>query len=92
MPQVNDALRYSTSTSTFDYTTAGANHVWDFSKIQVANQDVQKYNSALSTPYLLQFLSNSSYGIPQSNQSVGPILETLPPMFICFTRQVLRHK
>ncbi len=73
MPQVNDALRYSTSTSTFDYTTAGANHVWDFSKIQVANQDVQKYNSALSTPYLLQFLSNSSYGIPQSNQSVGPI-------------------
>lgn len=73
MPQANDNLRYSTTASTFDYTSTGANYTWDFSSIKVQNQDVQKYFSPLQTPYLLQFLSNASYGIPQSNQGLGPI-------------------
>ena len=72
MPRANDTLRYSTSTSTINYSATDTNYTWDFSTLKINNQDIQKYYTPLSTPYVLQFLS-ATYGIPESNLNLGPV-------------------
>ncbi len=72
MPKVNDTLRYSTSTSVFNYTAADTNYNWNFSSIKINNQDIQKYYAPTTTPYILQFFS-ASYGIPESDLALGPL-------------------
>lgn len=70
MPKVNDALRYSTTTTKINLDSTGENYTWDFSNIVVSNQDVQTFTSPLQTPYLLQFLS-ATYGIPETGQALS---------------------
>jgi PKD repeat protein len=72
MPRANDTLRYSISTSTLNYAATDTNYTWDFSTLKINNQDIQKYYTPLSTPYVLQFLS-ATYGIPESNLNLGPV-------------------
>jgi PKD repeat protein len=70
--KVNDTVRYSSSSSMINYEATGANYVWSFGNLKVDNQDVQKYISPATTPYILQFFS-ASYGLSESSLSLGPL-------------------
>ncbi len=71
MPQAGDTLRFSVATNLSNYTKSGANQVWDFSNIKPFTQDVQRYYTPTSTPYLLQFFG-ASYGLPEIID-LGPV-------------------
>ncbi len=71
MAQAGDTLRYSVASSLNNYEKSGANEIWDFSKIEPTSQDVQRYFTPTSTPYLLQFFS-ATYGLPEQ-LDLGPV-------------------
>jgi PKD repeat protein len=72
VPRVNDTLRYSTSSSTINYTATDSNFNWDFGNIKIDNQDIQKYFTPTQTPYILQFFT-ATYGIPETDLALGPL-------------------
>lgn len=57
MPVSGDTARYSTAslTSVGDYTTTGANHLWDFSTIDSTGQGIRRFSPSSSTPYFFYF-------------------------------------
>lgn len=71
LAQAGDTMRYSVAASLNNYEKSGANQNWDFSKITPTSQDVQRYFTPTSTPYLLQFFS-ASYGLPEQ-LDLGPV-------------------
>jgi hypothetical protein len=66
LPVANDTVRYSTASGSVNLNAIGADKNWDFSKLKATDQDVVKFSAPLQTPYLLQFLSNSTFGYPET--------------------------
>jgi hypothetical protein len=63
MPSINDTARYSISTDfNKDYSKTGANVQWDFSDLNLASQDVYKFQALSSTPYSLLLLNGLPFG------------------------------
>jgi hypothetical protein len=66
MPAVGDTIRYSNATMTsimgYSFAATGPNHIWDFSNLAHASQDVDTFVSVLSTSimYYPSFLTNSN--------------------------------
>lgn len=58
LPSVNDTIRTSTSIVLpgLDYTSTGANYVWDFSSLIPLTQAVDTFVSVSSTPFLYQLI------------------------------------
>lgn len=73
MPVVNDTLRFSITTTTIDVSGTGSDHTWNYSGLLAEHQDIQHYYSPLTTPYVLQFGFNSTYGIAENNFGLGGI-------------------
>jgi hypothetical protein len=57
MPISGDTCRYSSAvlSSVGDYTTTGANHIWDFSALDSTGQMMRKFEPSSSTPYFFYF-------------------------------------
>ncbi len=57
MPISGDTCRYSSAvlSSVGDYTTTGANHLWDFSSLDSAGQMMRKFEPSSATPYFFYF-------------------------------------
>jgi hypothetical protein len=57
MPVSGDTGRYSNAAlaSVGDYTTTGANHVWDFSTLDSTSQGMRKFEPSNATPYFFYF-------------------------------------
>lgn len=57
MPVINDTARYSSAdlTTVGDYTTTGANHVWNFSTLDSTGQQMRKFQPSSATPYGFYF-------------------------------------
>lgn len=67
-----DQVRFSISSDKINYELTGANYVWNFGNLKVTNQDILKYVSPLTTPYILQFFG-ATYGIEETNFPLGPL-------------------
>lgn len=75
MPRANDTLRFSNARNNFlplTFEGTGSNYTWNFSSLNIENQEVLRYFPPTATPYFLQFFS-ASYGIPEGNLNLGPI-------------------
>ncbi|MFY8021353.1 MAG: T9SS type A sorting domain-containing protein [Bacteroidia bacterium] len=70
LPAVNDELRYSIGTGSLNLNQTGANQTWDFSKLKATNQELIKHSAPLQTPYIFQFLNNSTFGYPEKGLPV----------------------
>lgn len=70
MPAVNDELRYSIGSGSLNLNQIGANQTWDFSRLKANNQELIKYSAPLQTPYILQFINNSTFGYPETGLPV----------------------
>lgn len=74
MPNVNDTIRISTSTSNISFllNDTGANRTWDASFLVPSFQDMVQCKSVVNTniTYLLSF-SSSSFGIQDANLNLG---------------------
>lgn len=57
MPISGDTCRYSRAvlSSVGDYTTTGANHLWDFSALDSTGQMMRKFEPSSATPYFFYF-------------------------------------
>ncbi|MFY8107846.1 MAG: T9SS type A sorting domain-containing protein [Bacteroidia bacterium] len=70
LPAVNDEIRYSVGSGSINLNATGADLTWDFSKLKATNQELIKFSAPLQTPYLLQFLTNSTFGYPETGLPV----------------------
>lgn len=57
MPISGDTCRFSRAvlSSVGDYTTTGANHLWDFSTLDSSGQGLRKFEPSSATPYFFYF-------------------------------------
>ena len=57
MPISGDTCRYSSASlsSVGDYTTSGANHLWDFSTLDSTGQGMRNFQPSSATPYFFYF-------------------------------------
>lgn len=57
MPVSGDTCRYTNAalSSVGDYTTTGANYVWDFSTLDSTSQGIRKFEPSTATPYAFYF-------------------------------------
>jgi hypothetical protein len=70
LPAVNDEIRYSVGSGSINLNATGEDLTWDFSKLKATNQELIKFSAPLQTPYLLQFLTNSTFGYPETGLPV----------------------
>ncbi len=70
LPAVNDEIRFSVGSGSVNLNATGADLTWDFSKLKATNQELIKFSAPLQTPYLLQFLTNSTFGYPETGLPV----------------------
>jgi len=70
LPAVNDEIRFSIGTGSINLNATGADLTWDFSRLKATNQELIKFSAPLQTPYLLQFLTNSTFGYPETGLPV----------------------
>jgi hypothetical protein len=63
MPISGDTCRYSRASlsSVGDYTTSGANHLWDFSTLDSTGQGMRNFQPSSATPYFF-YLFPTKYG------------------------------
>ncbi|NBP06541.1 MAG: hypothetical protein EBV15_10075, partial [Bacteroidetes bacterium] len=76
MPSANDTLRYSSVAPaglSLDIQKKGVSQAWDYSKLVANGQDIYRYASANSTPYLLYFFNQIGLKTADS-LGAGPIM------------------
>lgn len=76
MPSANDTLRYSTVATAgmnLNIQQKGASQAWDYSKLVANGQDIYRYASANSTPYLLYFFNQIGLKTADS-LGAGPVM------------------
>lgn len=76
MPSANDTLRYSSVAPAglnLNIQQKGASQTWDYSKLVPNGQDIYRYASANSTPYLLYFFNQIGLKTADS-LGAGPIM------------------
>jgi hypothetical protein len=63
MPVSGDTIRYSNAklSSVGDFTTTGANYIWNFDTLRFTTQAIREFKSGLNTPYSILF-GFSAYG------------------------------
>ena len=75
MPSNGDTLRFSTSTTAYDYTATGAAYTWNFDTLKPNGQGRLDYKSSLSiNPVYSAFFGLTAYGAKVSDGlSLGPL-------------------
>lgn len=73
MPGGGDTLRFTTVSlnSIQNYTQTGTNFLWNFESLNSGSEGIREFQSALSTPYFLYFLSASAYGEKIADTLIG---------------------
>jgi len=63
MPSLNDTIRFSNSPiGSQNFTSKGTNFFWDYRGLGISSQDIYKYQSLASTPYVQLVLTGLPFG------------------------------
>jgi PKD repeat protein len=86
MPNSGDTLRYSTASAAglnLNINQKGASQTWDYSALKASGQDIYRYQSANSTPYIFYFLNQIGLKTADSF-GAGPVV--LKNIYSFFTK------